>query len=1268
MQAAFVAAGAVDNGTGPYRIVLRYYDPIQITYNIKYPAGDNRGEWTGPEDVPIGGVGTPGTGKYDIDPYLATQIYCVDPFTPFHSRVPNGNFEWNGGAMADTVSGYVEAAPWNMSGAMQAYGEAVQWIAANGYRGIYGYNGGENQESWDSIDRLKLLYPAITPIDKEIAVMATKVAIWKTVAGDSVQVLKTTLDNSPTRRAAFDALVNALVEDGKANRTIGAAVTTAFDVKIGDTGATYDETTDLTYNYYGPMTVKATLKDTDPRPSAVIPPLDKVFLTVSGPESTGVMFVDGSYNRIDGGAAARIYGTEDSSDQYFSNKTFDGTGTWTSPPFYMAIPKTRTDPPRGDELLVRAMAGTLDVPVRAGTPVVFAFQPAGTSIQDWDAIQAFIGGASEGKNVSMYAEDNWYTGFTTLGDLQILKQVENFSSSENDQEFTFAVYYCNNNGSYPAEPVFATANQLNLTDFPVRGAYSVNAVANTFTLKNGSLALIQGLPMEVDLLGNGTTDYEYYYWVEEITDSNFDDEYESPHIEIKDQIPADYNPTGPFQLYTNTNAELALVTATNTRKTGSLTIKKKLAGSNGDWGVDESTMFSVRVKDVTNNNYLLFKGTGPTYECYGNSDTGDIIKVSAGQPVTITNLWTNIEYDVEEIDGPHYDPAYGGNGVTVAQGPNGPIKVINTYDHGTGDLVIRKALAGFPEDWGVDETTVFSVRIKDATNNNYLLFTGTGPNYTCIGNSGSGDSSTGSIIKISAGQPATITNLWANVRYEVEEISGANYAISYQGNGALFAAGANSVVTVTNTYVHGTGDLVINKKLAGSYSDWGVDEATVFSVRIKDATNNKYLLFTGDGPNYTCTGNNGSGDSSTGGIIKLSAGQPTTISNLWANVRYEVEEISGAHYDISYQGNNVMFAQGQNSTVTVINTYEHGTGNLVIHKHLSGNPEDWGVDDATVFTARVKDSTGNNYVLFDLQSDGKYRANGNNNSAVPTGDPRELVQFTADGSAELTNLWVGRAYKVEETDGNLYTASYEGNNALFSHRGNTVVTVDNTYKHGTGSLIISKLLAGSPGFWNVNNTTVFTARVKDVTGNNYLLFERQQDGTYLAVGNNNSPAPTNDPRELVQFTAGSSAELKGLWSGRVYKVEETQGGHYTASYQGNNVSFPESGNMTVVVTNTFDTPDTPDKPCLPLIPFIPFIPFVPIVPFVPCIPGLDLSCITKPKTSDTPQPIVTPPKTGDSQLIAMIALLTGMVCLAGIVVMMAQRKKEEAALAGAAST
>jgi len=662
----------------PYRIVLRYYDPIQITYNIKYPVGDSRDEWTGPEDVPIGGVGVPVPGnEFGINPYISTQIYCVDPFVPFHGQVPGlgGDFLWNGGAMADTVSGYVSCAPWNTSGALQAYGDAVRWIATNGYRGIYNYGGVDDAESKASVARLNAMFPGIGPIDKEIAVMATKVAIWQTIAGDSIQIVRTTLDKDTARLKTFNALVKALVDEGAkvldpAPRPPlpGEITATTFSIEISDAAASYDDGVDATYDYYGPMTVSASL--TGAPSSADLSGMDKVFLTKSGIASSDVRFASGKTPGLGDELPDDecLYGT-DRFEQYIS-----GTGagsSWTSNPFYLVIPKSRV-PLRGDQLLVKAQAKAPDIVVAGGTPVVYAF--AQGDVQDWNAIQAFIGGASSNAIVDLYAEDDWYTGDTNLGDLWIMKKVQNSSQATIDHEFTFAVY-CNDDDTFNPD------KRLNLADFPVLGALSVDTINNTFTLKNGGMVLIQGLPMTVS---GGDATYEYYYWVEEV--SIPDPNYETPHFELSlgDTPHSVYDTIiGPFRL--DEDLELAFVTVTNTYKhgTGELIINKRLIGDYEDWGVDNSTVFRVRIKDVTNNRYLLFSGTAPNYTCTGNSgssdsSTGDIIEISAGKATVITNLWANFSYEVEELSG-NYFVSYQNNGAVFIEGLDDSITVENTF-------------------------------------------------------------------------------------------------------------------------------------------------------------------------------------------------------------------------------------------------------------------------------------------------------------------------------------------------------------------------------------------------------------------------------------------------------------------------------------------------------------------------------------------------------------------------------------------------------------
>ena len=803
-----------------YRIVLRFYDPIQITYTIKYPAGNIR---SFPEDIPIGGVGVPGAGSFDINPFIASQIYCVDPFTPFHNNVPGvgGSIDWDITTVG-AVSGYVSAAPWAMNGATQVYRDAVGWIVANGYRGIFTTSGtltgGDDGESQQSVARLNAMFPGIGPIDKEIAVMATKVAIWKAVAGDSVQVDKTTLDIDPGRRATFDMLVDSLVyeaskllQPGVRPSVPGQVQVTEFNISIREgADAEYDETSSAAYSYYGPMYVSASLEN-----GSGLAGMSAVSLTASGPNSGGVRFVSAKTNNPSDELPSDLIPGTARNSQY---TTGSGSGSdWESNPFYIAIPKSRT-PARGDQLLISAMAMAPSVNVVDGTPIILAF--AQNDVQDWDAIQAFVGGASGNQRIDMYAEDNWHTGGTSLGELYISKQVKDADEDTVDDTFTFAVYYNDTN-------TFDPAKRLNLTDYPVLGSLGVNTGNNTFTLKNGGLALIKGLPMVVS---GGNTTYEYYYWVEEI---NLGQNYDTPNLVLNTGKPAGLtangNRIGPFRL-DDDGADLGFVTVTNKTKPdtpdrpnipGDLIIEKRIEGSFADWGVDESTVFHIKIKDTTKNNYLLFK-TVPeadgSYRCIGNSVDGLSepyngattleLPVSVNKPLGISNLWIGAVYVIEEPENPHCDVTYIGNGAIYEPGQSSHITMTNTYEHGTGNLIINKKLAGGYGSFDVDSTTGFTIRIRNVTDGNYLMFKTTPEqdgSYWCVGNDVDGltedyDGPTTTQLTITAARPLVVTNLWAGLVYEIQENGGEGFEISYTGNGAIFQDDQNCIVTVTNTF------------------------------------------------------------------------------------------------------------------------------------------------------------------------------------------------------------------------------------------------------------------------------------------------------------------------------------------------------------------------------------------------------------------------------------------------------------------------------------
>jgi hypothetical protein len=361
---------------GPsYTVTLRYFDDIQLTYALRYPDGHL---WEGNADVPIGGTEASG------------QIYCIDPFVAFHAMAES---TWEGWVLVDRMEGYVEAAPWAVSPAMEQRGEAVRWLVVNGYRGNYL---ADDAESRASVERLRQLYPQSgfpalgEAITKKIAVMATKAAIWAALAGDAFELKRTSL--SPADHSVFEALLRALTDDAAVgSRGLQAGDFTAFGLELDDSAAGY--TVGGPNGFYGPLTVRARLINS----AGGSPRLDRVYLAAGGPDADGVVFVGGP----DAPALAygAVYGTGESA-QYLEGGDFVG-GEWKSDAFFLKIPADR-EPGRGGLVTVGAMAVAENVPLEEGTPVAYVYGADGT--MDWERIQAFIGAAMEGAQMSLYAQ------------------------------------------------------------------------------------------------------------------------------------------------------------------------------------------------------------------------------------------------------------------------------------------------------------------------------------------------------------------------------------------------------------------------------------------------------------------------------------------------------------------------------------------------------------------------------------------------------------------------------------------------------------------------------------------------------------------------------------------------------------------------------------------------------------------------------------------------------------------------------------------------
>ena len=452
-----------------YSVVVKYFDDVQITYRLDYPSG---GIWMGSGDIPLGGS------------EISGQVYCADPYVEFHSRAMPS---WEDTTIYK-MDGYIAAAPWAMSGAMQKNIDAVNWIVLNGYRGDYL---ADDMESQASVDRLQALYPDIGDIDKTVAIMATKVSIWSVLAGDGIEILKTSLD--PARQEVFDNLVDAMVKEATEGNSRAYEAMTSFTVELHE-GSSVIETDQ--YQYI-PMTIIAELNSPYVSESAVI---DDVFLTVNGLGSGSARFFESADDAALPLTEGLIYGTEQTA-QLIKSSTISSTGafSWESGTFYLRVPLDR-GPGNGDQLTVRAMAKVNDVTLTPGTPVTLVYENA-DGIQDWNYVQAFVGAAREGMSSDLYAETSMHLGGASLGSIFVQKLINNGLPSDNYTQFVFAVYY------NPTGNDFSGAVRLDLTAYPVYSAATVNTSVDGehyFTLSNGGMAFIDGLPSE------------YYYWVVEM--------------------------------------------------------------------------------------------------------------------------------------------------------------------------------------------------------------------------------------------------------------------------------------------------------------------------------------------------------------------------------------------------------------------------------------------------------------------------------------------------------------------------------------------------------------------------------------------------------------------------------------------------------------------------------------------------------------------------------------------------------------------------------
>ena len=395
-----------------------------------------------------------------------------------------------------------------------------------------------------------------------------------------------------------------------------------------------------------------------------------------------------------------------------------------------------------------------------------------------------------------------------------------------------------------------------------------------------------------------------------------------------------------------------------------------------------------------------------------------------------------------------------------------------------------------------------------------------------------------------------------------------------------------------------TGTLTIKKSIVAD-PEWTVGPDTIYQAKIK-LSGGGYMNVTGTAPYYFF-----SGKSSSGSVINFTENNPAIISYIPDGTECEVveeDENSSLYDSVDY---SVTFPITINTDdivdVTVTNKYvDYACGGLVINKELIIDPEftdDWndefGVNDQKVFEARIRDLSGNNYLVFektDTPVVNTYFCKGNTATITDMTGLVDRVSFKVGEAATVENLWAfGSKYRVEEigTENCDVTYVYEDEDAnVFSDAtivddGDIItVKVTNTYGNPnelTNDLIINKRHDGRFYDWrdSVDADTVYTATIKNQNGST-MRFTDNKDSSYTYRGTNQSSGSVS----VVSFSINKPARLQNLpktvgSNQAKYTVTEAIGANYTISYEGGQGGeLPTNGDLTVTVVNSYKQGNT----------------------------------------------------------------------------------------------
>ena len=573
---------------------------------------------------------------------------------------------------------------------------------------------------------------------------------------------------------------------------------------------------------------------------------------------------------------------------------------------------------------------------------------------------------------------------------------------------------------------------------------------------------------------------------------------------------------------------------TNTRKTGSLTIKNTTNLNGGTYGSDFTyTITSAGAAFESEKNY----GAGVYVD-----DHTLTVTVAQNSQATVTGLPT-ADYTVAQTapaavpqwtwgdvksgagtPGGTADPTTGVGatlaGVAVADSQTTLVLFENVLTRKTGSLTIKKELTG-----------------DDVVGTPEFTFTIQAPAGVTFGNAsdyGAGvskDSNGNLTVTVAANNTVTVSNLPVGT-YTVVETGKENYSLSGVAGGTqttngftvTVGDGTTTAVTVTNKYTAPapkTGSLRILKRVTGE--DVNVRQDFTFRIYPQSGTPMAEGAVSGAtayAGYYEAKVTFGLGSNSV------------TVSGL-PEGSYRVEELTsnlapGLFADPIYDKATVEVRQNATADITVTNPVN--TGTLTLSKTVVP-------DTGSTLPAGIGGKEFSFTVSLNLPA-------GVNSAAVTVNGVKQTVERTGeisvklkkDGSVRIGNIPYGTTYSVKENligaDEHFYSDKYTGNETDTLTSANVTVSCQNTYSKtatNTGTLRLRKVTQGQTDQTEFTFTVTFTAPADTTHEALFQVFKEEQ-----GLDTNNSKTYT--------VKKGESLLIINIPVGTTYTVQETFNG------------------------------------------------------------------------------------------------------------------------------